>query len=56
MRHLTTLTDLLEREAELAQIGGGLDAAAAGAGGVVVIEGAAGIGKTTLMDETAALA
>ena len=49
-------TDLLEREAELEQIGGALGAAAGGAGGVVVIEGAAGIGKSSLMDETAALA
>ena len=54
--HLVTRTDLLEREAEIAQIGGGLDAAAAGAGGVIVIDGAAGIGKSTLMDEAAALA
>ena len=37
MMHLVTRTDLLEREAEIAQIGGGLDAAAAGAGGVIVI-------------------
>src|SRR3954454_15469450 len=56
MVHLITRTDLLEREAEIAQIGGGLDAAAAGAGGVIVIEGAAGIGKSTLMYEAAALA
>ena len=56
MMHLATRIDLLEREAEIAQIGGGLDAAAAGAGGVLVIEGAAGIGKSTLMDEAAALA
>src|SRR3954463_6283541 len=49
-------TDLLEREAEMEQIGRGLDAAAAGAGGVIVIEGAPGIGKSSLMDETAALA
>ena len=56
MAHLTTRTDLLEREAETAQIGRGLDAAAAGAGGVIVIDGAAGIGKTALMDEAASLA
>src|SRR3954452_12669961 len=49
-------TDLLEREAEMEQIGGGLDSAGAGAGGVIVIEGAPGIGKSSLMDETAALA
>ena len=56
MTHLVARTELLEREAEIVQIGGGLDAAAAGAGGVIVIEGAAGIGKSTLMDEAAALA
>jgi DNA-binding CsgD family transcriptional regulator len=56
MAHPTTRTDLLEREAETAQIGRGLDAAAAGAGGLIVIDGAAGIGKTTLMDEAASLA
>src|SRR4051794_28905756 len=54
MAHLSTRTDLLEREAEMAEIGGGLDAAAAGGGRVIVIEGAAGIGKSTLMDEAAA--
>ena len=56
MADLTKRTDLLEREAELEQIGGALDAAVAGAGGVIVIEGAPGIGKSSLMDETAALA
>ena len=49
-------TDLLEREGELEQIAGALGAATGGAGGVVVIEGAAGIGKSTLIDEAAALA
>ena len=44
MADLTRRTDLLEREAELDQIGGALGAAVAGAGGVVVIEGAAGFG------------
>ena len=56
MADLTSRTDLLERETELAQIGDALGAAAGGAGGVVVIEGAAGIGKSSLMDATAALA
>ena len=46
-------TPLLEREAELDQIGGALRAAAAGVGGVVVIEGAPGIGKSSLMGEAA---
>ena len=40
---------LLEREAELAEIARALDEALAGVGNVVVIEGAAGIGKTTLV-------
>ena len=56
MAELKTRTHLLEREAELEQIGGALRAAAAGAGGVVVIEGAPGIGKSSLMGEAAELA
>jgi DNA-binding CsgD family transcriptional regulator len=47
---------LLEREAELEQIGGALGRAAAGSGGIVVIEGAAGIGKSSLLGEAARLA
>ena len=47
---------LLEREPELEQIGAALGDAAAGAGGVLVIEGAPGIGKSSLMGEAAALA
>ena len=47
---------LLEREAELEQIGGALGRAAAGSGGIVVIEGAAGIGKSSLLAETVQLA
>ena len=49
-------THLLEREAELEQIGDALHAAAAGSGGVLVIEGAAGIGKSSLIGEAADLA
>ncbi|MGH3567127.1 MAG: ATP-binding protein [Pseudonocardia sp.] len=41
---------LLEREAELAAIGRLLDGLAAGRGGVLWIEGPAGIGKTRLLD------
>lgn len=49
-------TDLLEREAELEQIGDALRSAAAGSGRIVVIEGAPGIGKSSLLDEAAELA
>jgi len=49
-------THLLEREAELEQIGGALSIAAAGSGRIVVIEGAAGIGKSSLLGEAAKLA
>ena len=49
-------THLLEREAELAQIGAALRTATAAAGSVVVIEGAPGLGKTSLLGEAAALA
>jgi DNA-binding CsgD family transcriptional regulator len=47
---------LLEREAELAAIAARLEAAAAGGGGLVVVEGAAGIGKTSLLGAAAELA
>ena len=55
MPKLSTRVRLLERAAELAQIGRALHAAATGAGAVVVIEGTAGIGKTTLLAEAAEL-
>jgi len=42
------LPGVLERERELAQIAAALEAAAGGAGGVLLVEGSAGIGKTTL--------
>src|SRR5262249_32080329 len=42
---------LLEREGELARIDGRLAAARAGRGGVLVITGPAGIGKTALLTE-----
>jgi len=47
---------LLEREDELATIAGLLDAAVAGDGGLLTIEGEAGAGKTSLLDEAAAMA
>ena len=56
MAGLNTWAGLLEREAELAQIDAVLDASSAGAGGSVVIEGAAGIGKSSLIDAAAARA
>lgn len=40
---------LLERERELAELAQALDRAVAGKGGVVVVEGAAGIGKSALL-------
>ena len=43
--------ELLERGAELAAIGEALSAASGGRGQVLVIEGAAGLGKTTLLDQ-----
>jgi DNA-binding CsgD family transcriptional regulator len=47
---------LLERGRELEQAAAELDAAAAGSGRVLVIEGQAGIGKTSLLGEVARLA
>jgi DNA-binding CsgD family transcriptional regulator len=56
MMDLNTRTHLLEREAELEQIGDALRTAAAGSGRILVIEGAPGIGKSSLLDEAAELA
>ena len=47
---------LLEREAEVAALSALIDAARSGDGRLVVIEGAAGIGKTRLLAETRSLA
>jgi class 3 adenylate cyclase/tetratricopeptide (TPR) repeat protein len=47
---------LLEREAEIAALGAAVEAAAAGAGRLVAIEGRAGMGKTRLVAEARALA
>ena len=56
MTDLKTRTDLLEREADLEQIGGPLRSASAGSGATLVIKGAPGIGKTSLLGEAADLA
>ena len=42
---------LLEREGERAAIERGLDAASAGSGALLIVEGPAGIGKTALLEE-----
>jgi predicted ATPase len=47
---------LLEREAELTAITSAIDGARRGAGGVVLVEGVAGIGKTALLAEAQAQA
>lgn len=46
----TTVTALLERQAELDALERATAAAAAGSGAVVLVEGPAGIGKTSLLD------
>ena len=56
MTDLNRRTHLLEREAELEQIGDALHTSAAGSGRIVVIDGAPGIGKSSLLDEAAELA
>jgi DNA-binding CsgD family transcriptional regulator len=45
---------LLERDAELAELAGLLDSALAGRGGVAVVQGSPGIGKTRVLDELTA--
>ena len=47
---------MLEREAEMAALAATLDAARAGEGRLVLVEGSAGIGKTRLLSEARALA
>ena len=47
---------LLEREVEMAAVSGLLARARLGVGGVVVLEGPAGIGKTALLDHAAVAA
>jgi hypothetical protein len=44
-------TELVGRQAELGELVGALDRAVSGAGGVVLVAGPAGIGKTRLCDE-----
>src|ERR1700754_5233211 len=47
---------MIGRDAELAVLAGGVAAAEAGSGAMLVVEGPAGIGKTTLLDAAAAAA
>src|SRR4051794_3303455 len=47
---------LLERERELDRLGQRLDAAGAGDGGLVVVEGAPGLGKTTVLQAAVGMA
>jgi DNA-binding CsgD family transcriptional regulator len=47
---------LFEREAELAAISGALNAARSGSGSLVLVEGPAGIGKSSLLAEARAMA
>ncbi len=51
-----TVTALLERDKELTTVEQLLDAAEAGSGGVIVIEGEAGAGKTSLLGAAAEMA
>jgi AAA ATPase domain len=51
-----TANDLYERETELAALSQALAAARSGAGGLVLIEGLAGIGKSRLLAEARAMA
>ena len=44
---------MLDRDRELAEIGGLMEAARAGSGSLAVVEGPAGIGKTRLLEEAA---
>lgn len=53
---MSSASQILERDSELARIAEALDSAAGGNGRVIVIEGPAGIGKTRLVRETRDLA
>ena len=55
-RSVEAAAGLLEREAELARIDRLIAGAASGEGGLVLVEGPAGIGKTALIDVACALA
>jgi predicted ATPase len=50
------MSELVERDAELAAITDVVERAASGAGGALLVEGAAGVGKTRLLQFAAQLA
>src|SRR5215203_2017386 len=52
----TAIAGLLERETELAAATAALERTRTGEGGVLVLHGPAGIGKTRLLEETRAVA
>jgi DNA-binding CsgD family transcriptional regulator len=52
----TNPSPLRGRDAELARVAGRLEEVASGVGAVIVVEGRAGLGKTRLLEECAALA
>ena len=56
MRAEASPSDLLEREDDLARIGGALRRTRGGQGTLVVVEGPAGVGKTALLADARAMA